>query len=79
MDRTFAAPVFSTAILDFILGLVASERDARQYMAACCPLVPSPNYFDDVISRTTSCMRARYRFWLGSMREAVSSSPSASS
>ena len=36
-------------------------------------------YFGVAISRTTSCMRARYRFWLGSRREAISSSPRASS
>jgi hypothetical protein len=62
-----------------ILGVVVAEGDARQCIQGSALWYILPDYFDDVISRTTSCIRARYRPWLGSMREAISSSPSASS
>ena len=63
-----------------ILGMSMSKRDARQCMRP--PALRdngSGGYLVAVIRRTTSCMRARYKSWLGSMRDATSSSPRASS
>ncbi len=47
-------------VYSHILGLSMAEGDARKYMLKVMSMVhPIASYFDVVISRTSSCMRAR--------------------